>query len=1096
MDSRNGFPTVGTLDKAYCMDSFFERLIARAATVDELLSADFQSLPGQKGDTDLAARRLAAWCLASASGDWGLFSRRLARDGLSFDQVLPKLATVRRNPSAPAPAWIDDARWIVAALERPADANAAEPAIVGQTLPYPFEQLFAPVAAEADALLWSEVEPSVAKRLNASARQHLCLSLLQHLTSFVAPAIYELFDRARKAGTAAAPDTTKETGTSRYDQFVAEMKAGGFRRLFDAKPVLLRLIAVMTRQWIDTTRELVQRLDADLADIRCDISGPSPSTESAVAKIEGDLSDPHNGGRSVKIVSFEDGSKAVYKPKDLRVDVAWFDLVERLNRSGCPVTLRAARAISRDGYGWTEFVDHTGCANEDDCERFFRRAGALLALFHCFAATDMHQENMIAAGDDPVPIDLEMILQAGAEESKDGDQARGARDAATEILANSVMSVGLLPSYGRSADNAVFAMGGMTADWNSQIKLTWDHINSDAMRPAKSKEIGKTTPNLPYIDGSYAKFKDHIGAFISGFEEYANFLMRETGKAGHGGLFADFVGAPVRKVIRPTRFYYMLLQRLKNHQKMDDGVMWSAQADFIARLAEWEKESDPLWPLQKAERAALVTLNVPHLVSPCDGHEVRDDAGISVPTNALSGLDRARARVADLTEDEIDWQVEVIRQNTSSLTASGGVAAPDATAKTPQPQQPEVSVVDAKESFAAEANRIADELSASAVRRGPSAAWIGLDWLGDAEVFQLVCLGPELYNGVSGISVFLAAHAAVLGRESSAELARAGIAHLRQSLRSRNAARIARSLGIGGATGLGSIVYAMTVMAKSLGDDAMLNDACLAADLFTDDLIAADKHLDVIGGSAGAILALLRLHRDTQSTDVLARAVKCGEYLIGQSRLGPQGLRSWIGQGLGTRALNGMSHGAAGFAFALASLAEATGREDFAEAASECILFENSSYSAERNNWPDWRGTSAPGWPVQWCHGATGIGLSRIAMRKYGGTGHQGAPADIHGALEGVTKAWPGSLDTLCCGTLGSVEFFCEAGTALGRDDLRALATRRLMDVLQRASASGDYRWNSGKRRFNLGLFRGLAGVGYTLLRQIDGSLPNILIWE
>jgi lantibiotic modifying enzyme len=49
---------------------------------------------------------------------------------------------------------------------------------------------------------------------------------------------------------------------------------------------------------------------------------------------------------------------------------------------------------------------------------------------------------------------------------------------------------------------------------------------------------------------------------------------------------------------------------------------------------------------------------------------------------------------------------------------------------------------------------------------------------------------------------------------------------------------------------------------------------------------------------------------------------------------------------------------------------------------------------------------------------------------------------------------------------------------------------------MQRAAATGDYRWNSGKGQFNLGLFRGLSGVGYTLLRQADPSLPNILIWQ
>jgi hypothetical protein len=55
---------------------FYEHLIVRGATIDELLSDDFERLPGQKGDTDLAARRLAAWCRSCASGDWSLFNRR------------------------------------------------------------------------------------------------------------------------------------------------------------------------------------------------------------------------------------------------------------------------------------------------------------------------------------------------------------------------------------------------------------------------------------------------------------------------------------------------------------------------------------------------------------------------------------------------------------------------------------------------------------------------------------------------------------------------------------------------------------------------------------------------------------------------------------------------------------------------------------------------------------------------------------------------------------------------------------------------------------------------------------------------------------
>jgi lantibiotic modifying enzyme len=293
-------------------------------------------------------------------------------------------------------------------------------------------------------------------------------------------------------------------------------------------------------------------------------------------------------------------------------------------------------------------------------------------------------------------------------------------------------------------------------------------------------------------------------------------------------------------------------------------------------------------------------------------------------------------------------------------------------------------------------------------------------------------------------------------------------------------------------------------MAKGLGNAELLADAEAAAQLFTGELIAADKQLDVMGGSAGAILSLLRLYRDTGSRDVLGRATKCGEHLMTQSRLGPAGRRSFVGQGSGaqspvdgrpTHGLNGMSHGAAGFAYALAALAAAAAREDFAQAAAECIAFENASYDADRHNWPDLR-AAEPHWPCQWCHGAPGIGLARLAAAKRGGIESKAIATDLRNAVAGVVGGKLTPVDTLCCGTLGTIEFYCEAADALKRDDLRALAAARLMAVLQRAASSGDYRWNSGKRQFNLGLFRGLAGVGYTLLRRVDASLPNVLIWE
>jgi type 2 lantibiotic biosynthesis protein LanM len=1047
-----------------------DQLAVRAATIDERLSDDFEVFTGQKGDTDAAARRLAAWCRAAASGDWVLFDRRLGRDGLSLAEVLSRLATVRRAPEAPPPAWLADAEWIDAALavevpETGGGDRKGEEALA-------FEHLFAAVADQAETRLWSSLPAATAGVLTESGRRSLRRGLVVQLSELCSAA---LFERFKPAGTVA----------SSYRCFVDDMRRGGWRHLFEQKPVLLRLVATLVRQWIGAAHELVARLHDDLPLLRGELL--QTAAESRVACVEADLSDPHNGGRSVQVLVFEDGGRVVYKPKDLRLDAAWQVLVERLNRCGPPVDLRAVRTLARNGYGWTEFVGHAACADRAGVDRFFRRAGAWIALFHVFASTDMHDENMIADGDHPVPVDLEMILQATAPEHESDMPERQAFDQAARRISDSVMMTGLLPAYGRSPENELQELGGLVARDGSARTRAWHDLNSDTMRRATTEQPLKRRNNLPHVGGARARLGDHVDAVIEGYETYAVFLRRLRDGFDGRLLFDGFAGLPVRKVVRPTRFYYLLMQRLRDHRTMDDGATWSAQADFVARLADWNRSDDPLWPLQAAERAALLTLNVPHFVSPTDEDAISSVDGVSIRTGAVPGLARARAQFANLDGSGIEWQTEVIRQSVAAATrpAVSGLSGRLAGLRGQGDRT----------AFRAEADAVFDHLSACALRSGPGAAWLGLDWLGDSDVSQLVPLGYDLYSGSLGIALFCAAYGRVAANACARDLALAAIGSLRKDLHSPTAARLARGLGTGAASGLGSVVYGLTTIAGFLGDDDVLSDATAAARLFSDDLIAADKALDVMSGNAGAILGLLRLHRATGAADVLARAVQCGDHLLAQPRHGSDDLRCWVGQGRGSGPLNGMSHGAAGFAHALAGLATASGEARFAAAARDCIAFENASFSAEHGNWPDLRGLSGKrgtAWTCQWCHGATGIGLARLGM-LHAGAGESAdmlaLRQDVDRALSCATTSWPPSTDTLCCGTLGTVEFL----SAAGQGDL---AAGKLAAVVAAAARNGDYSFVGGSRQFNLGLFRGMAGVGYTLLRQVDRSLPNVLLWE
>ena len=85
-------------------------------------------------------------------------------------------------------------------------------------------------------------------------------------------------------------------------------------------------------------------------------------------------------------------------------------------------------------------------------------------------------------------------------------------------------------------------------------------------------------------------------------------------------------------------------------------------------------------------------------------------------------------------------------------------------------------------------------------------------------------------------------------------------------------------------------------------------------------------------------------------------------------------------------------------------------------------------------------------------------------------------------------------MDTLCCGTMGSIELLREAGKHKFKTGKSTLMM--ILEIHRRSRNAGDYLWASGDENFNLSLFNGISGIGYTILRELNPSLPNILIFK
>ena len=85
-------------------------------------------------------------------------------------------------------------------------------------------------------------------------------------------------------------------------------------------------------------------------------------------------------------------------------------LLSWLNASSPDLPFRTTQILDCGTYGWMEFITASPCESPQEVERFYQRQGGYLALLYAIEAADFHLENLIAAGEHPVLIDLEAFF--------------------------------------------------------------------------------------------------------------------------------------------------------------------------------------------------------------------------------------------------------------------------------------------------------------------------------------------------------------------------------------------------------------------------------------------------------------------------------------------------------------------------------------------------------------------------------------------------------------------------------------------------------------------------------------------------------------
>jgi len=822
-------------------------------------------------------------------------------------------------------------------------------------------------------------------------------------------------------------------------------------------PILDGILHSMTEDAVAFWAEFLVRLCADRPLLKS--ITPGGLGEIKVAKFY--AGDPHNYGRSVVLLHGTEGA-VVYKPRALDADEAFGRAVAWINEK-IGLGLSHVRVVNRFEYGWSEFIGASDCQGQSEVTACFERCGGLTALLYLLGGSDLHHENIICRGDEPYVVDVEAILN--------GPQVGNSRYEKRRQLAKieSVLNLCYFPSLIPMGSSFVDITGaGFSGEQEIEFKSAIRTSEENDACGVPIKHVMPPTFNLPRLSGVPQKAYDNLAAIERGFRATLEAVIAHRREFfGREDLMPSFANVNSRFIPRGTAQYAQIMRNaLHPHACVSREKHDLALAGLVKR-GGWPER--PLRELLVADVVAVRRGDVPFFKTTASSRHIFTSSGAPIQdVFQLSGFEAAALRIAKLDERDISAQIASMRLAFGAVAAKPGIVSRRSGIRSES-----AGMIESQRLAVARAigNRLLDQ------------AIVAKDhifWMGRLPVeggFSTQMLESELYGGTAGIGIFLAE----LSRITRSPRFRLGAQKCLNTLRSGQPMPPSR---IGAFEGISGSIYADLKITSALGRSHWDKLPFLLTRVAEN--VAADTMLDIIAGTAGALIVSLRARK----APALAAAAEnlshlCATHLLDRAESNGDGL-AWKTP-LSGAALTGLAHGSCGIAWALAEYAAVFDDGKAWEAARKGFNYARAS-AQEPGIWEDLRGDG--GHMMAWCHGTAGIVLARqraleLAPHRFGDVFADDIANGLQALLE---KTGPGA-DGLCHGRSGNWE-------ALWRGE----AEHRAIADLEVASLCKD--WLAGiSPAGELGestpdLMNGLAGVGLQILRSVDRSVPCVALLD
>lgn len=619
------------------------KLAARATTIRE--RAQLVKDARLSGPSENRTACLDDW--RSVFGDEDRFERRLSRLGVGEAESRYVFDGISWPAERRLPEWVGELDSLLEAVT----ARAAVAPVAGSRLAdrlgreWESEHAFAPVATAASV--------ATVERRECPALGDVSDALLDELVRWYAEAFESRFGplltaefEGNVSGRERPPDSD-----DLYREYLEYLFEGGIVDTCRAYPMFGRLFVTHVRQWATHAVQLCRRCVADRQLLAETLgSGEALGPVSSVTRPD----DARVGGRPTMVLEFESGLRAVYKDRSVEPDEYFYETLDRVARRAGVPRFELPAVLSRDGYGWVEWMDSAECDDEAAVERYYRRGGALVAICYFLGVEDCWQDNLVASGEHPVVVDAETVFSPRQPRTP-GESKRFA-----EATDGTILSTGLLPipDDGEprvTRQSAVLAGLGRSSDpaeLDEWVEREIDHPGTDAVTVSKQSTVVDRERNVPTVDGVDHPPMRYVDQIREGFERiYRDVLNRR--EEGKPALPLPDDERFESRVVTETA-YDSILRSVTEPAALHAGRQFGLRLEQLAApLLRDRGADDAQWDVFRAECDSLRRLRTPVVSARPDGTDVSVGSRRVEGFLTESGIERCRRRIRRASDGDL-----------------------------------------------------------------------------------------------------------------------------------------------------------------------------------------------------------------------------------------------------------------------------------------------------------------------------------------------------------------------------------------------------------------------------------------------------------